>query len=104
LYAGKDRTGLVAMLLLKLAKVPDDLVIADYAVSEHYMLEVSKCRRNTSPKPAFPYQPTSWNRNRRRCAIRSTHIARRYGYSRGYLRHIGLDEQEIGVLAERLIG
>lgn len=35
--AGKDRTGVVAMLLLKLAGVPDDAVIADYAATEAYM-------------------------------------------------------------------
>lgn len=32
--AGKDRTGVVAMLLLQLAGVPDSSIIADYAVSE----------------------------------------------------------------------
>lgn len=33
-FAGKDRTGLVSALLLSLAGVPDDVVAADYALSE----------------------------------------------------------------------
>src|SRR5690606_12982050 len=32
--AGRDRTGLVVALLLSLAGVPDDLIAADYALSE----------------------------------------------------------------------
>ena len=35
--AGKDRTGVVAMLLLKLCGVPDEDVIRDYSVTEGYM-------------------------------------------------------------------
>ena len=33
-FAGKDRTGIVAALLLSLAGVPDELVAADYAASD----------------------------------------------------------------------
>ncbi|RKO84332.1 tyrosine phosphatase family-domain-containing protein [Blyttiomyces helicus] len=35
--AGKDRTGVVVALLLKLCGVDDDLVVRDYAVSEHLL-------------------------------------------------------------------
>lgn len=38
--AGKDRTGVIAMLLLELAGVPDEAIIADYSISEIYMKEL----------------------------------------------------------------
>lgn len=37
---GKDRTGTIAMLLLKLAGVDDDTIISDYAVSQELMKEI----------------------------------------------------------------
>lgn len=39
-YAGKDRTGLVSALLLELAGAGHDEIIADYALSESYLLDV----------------------------------------------------------------
>ena len=36
-HAGKDRTGLIAALLLSLAGVSDETVAADYALSERYL-------------------------------------------------------------------
>lgn len=38
--AGKDRTGVIAMLLLKLAGVPEEYIVADYSVTEIYMKDV----------------------------------------------------------------
>ncbi len=38
--AGKDRTGIVAMLTLSLAHVPNDLIAADYALTEHALRNV----------------------------------------------------------------
>jgi protein-tyrosine phosphatase len=37
---GKDRTGMVAMLLLKLAGVDNETVIGDYAVTEENMKDI----------------------------------------------------------------
>jgi protein-tyrosine phosphatase len=38
--AGKDRTGLVAMLLLELAGVADELIVADFSLTESRMPEI----------------------------------------------------------------
>jgi len=38
--AGKDRTGIIAMILLELAGVPKEYIIADYSVTETYMKDV----------------------------------------------------------------
>lgn len=39
--AGKDRTGIVAALLLRLARVDDALIIADYAETDQHLAEYS---------------------------------------------------------------
>ena len=36
MQAGKDRTGLVSMLVLACAGAPDDVIVADYAHSDGY--------------------------------------------------------------------
>lgn len=44
--AGKDRTGMVAMLLLKLADVYDEDILVDYQISYTYLKEdIRKCIR-----------------------------------------------------------
>ena len=52
--AGKDRTGVIAMLLLMLAKVPEDDIIADYSISYIYLREEIRKMHNDNPDlPAF---------------------------------------------------
>lgn len=52
--AGKDRTGVVAMLLLKLAGVYDDDILADYEVSYTYIRdEIRLMHINNPDLPAF---------------------------------------------------
>lgn len=52
--AGKDRTGVVAMLLLLLAEVYDDDIIADYQVSYTYIREnIKKMHKDNPDLPAF---------------------------------------------------
>ena len=52
--AGKDRTGVVAMLLLLLAGVYDDDIIADYQVSYTYIREnIRKMHKDNPDLPAF---------------------------------------------------
>lgn len=52
--AGKDRTGVVAMLLLLLADVYEDDIIADYQVSYTYIREnIRKMHKDNPDLPAF---------------------------------------------------
>jgi protein-tyrosine phosphatase len=48
--AGKDRTGIVAALVLHLLGVPDDVIVADYALS-HEPHERRMHRARTDPRP-----------------------------------------------------
>lgn len=52
--AGKDRTGVVSMLLLLLAQVHEDDIIADYQVSYTYIREdIRKMHKDNPDLPAF---------------------------------------------------
>ena len=47
--AGKDRTGIVAALLLGLVGVPDDTIVADYALTAHYLTDAHRDHSNLDP-------------------------------------------------------
>ena len=49
--AGKDRTGMIAALLLGLAGVPNQTIAADYALTEDYLDE--PLRDHSNPDPMF---------------------------------------------------
>ena len=52
--AGKDRTGVVAMLLLKLADVYDEDILVDYQISYTYLKEdIRKMHKDNPDLPAF---------------------------------------------------
>ena len=52
--AGKDRTGVVSMLLLLLAEVYEDDIIADYQISYTYIREsIRKMHKDNPDLPAF---------------------------------------------------
>ena len=52
--AGKDRTGVVAMLLLKLADVYDEDLLVDYQISYTYLKEdIRKMHKDNPDLPAF---------------------------------------------------
>jgi protein-tyrosine phosphatase len=75
-HAGRDRTGLIAALLLGLAGVPAEVIVADYAHSYNAMASTM--------------------------TLTLMHIDETYGGAEGYLRAIGLSEQEIALLHQRL--
>jgi protein-tyrosine phosphatase len=100
---GKDRTGLLAAFLLYLAGVPEDEIVADYALSEERLLprhevwfanaesdeELERLRRIA----ATPAE-----------AMRGVfaELGRRYGSVEGYLRHVGLTDEELEQARARL--
>jgi protein-tyrosine phosphatase len=75
-HAGRDRTGLIAALLLGLVGVPADAIVEDYARSYNAMASTM--------------------------AQTLTHIEETYGGVAGYLCTIGMTEAEIALLRQRL--
>jgi protein tyrosine/serine phosphatase len=103
--AGKDRTGLVSALILRLAGVDRTTIGDDYARSE----------RNLMPRwdAWIAEEPDEDARERRRKLLRTPAAAmvrvlgdleRRYGDVRGYLAAAGLTEAQIDRLRAQLVG
>ncbi|MDO1583135.1 tyrosine-protein phosphatase [Rhizobium oryzicola] len=104
--AGKDRTGLIAALLLGNAGVPPSTIIEDYAltglVAEHL---ISKLRARALARGmdsrlidiVLASEPTSMQH-----AL--NHLTNHYGNVVNYLRHIGLKSSELKALDERVAG
>ncbi|MEO8878114.1 MAG: tyrosine-protein phosphatase [Polyangiaceae bacterium] len=92
--AGKDRTGLIAALLLSLAGVDRAEIVHDYAVSAHYLHPEAVGRE--ALYNAIEGSPPS--------AIEEflDALDNQYGGARSYLRTIGVSEEDIRTLSERL--
>ena len=102
--AGKDRTGVIAALLLGIAGVERQDIVADYALTAQMIpalveefLEISRAaggdtrsyaRLLESPAPTI--------------AATLDHIGESYGSVPAYLRHIGLSDAELKRLHQRL--
>lgn len=102
--AGKDRTGLLAALLLAVAGVEREAIADDYAESESAMAELKRrwvaaavdeqdraqreARRTTTPRAAMLDVLAA--------------LAERYGGAAGFLRAGGLDDARLARLRERL--
>jgi protein-tyrosine phosphatase len=96
--AGKDRTGLVAALLLALAEVEPDAIAEDYAASSEY-LRAGYLERYAGVAPQRILDAL-------RCPQEGAHnmlqFLARAGGVRAYLRHTGLTPEQIERLRARL--
>jgi protein-tyrosine phosphatase len=103
--AGKDRTGVVAAVLLRTLGVPDEEIIADYAVSQVNLraflgtLREDLVRRGMAPD-AIDYL-TSSPPERMRYTLRE--LDRRWGSTEDYLVWIGIDEDVVERLRLNLL-
>ena len=103
---GKDRTGVIAMLLLDLAGVAPRDIIADYAASERYMggflriqrVGASLLARRIVPKCLFEANPSEMERT-------LTYLYERYGNARRFLVDTcGCDAATVERICRRLQG
>lgn len=104
--AGKDRTGVIAMLLLALAGVDDAHIVADYAVTQKYMgrglhaqrAAVAVLLRRRVPRCLFESSPEEMVR-----AL--AHLRERYGTARRFLKErAGCSDELLDCLTARLRG
>ena len=101
--AGKDRTGVLSMLLLSLAGVADAVIETDYAVSAANMAPFFAKQRAALEKlaPGVPAAAFSSAPENIRLALAEL---RRQGGAAAYLRAIGLTGGEVAALQNRLLG
>jgi protein-tyrosine phosphatase len=104
--AGKDRTGLIAALVLGLAGVPEDTIVEDYALSARYLagpyLEEARQRALRRGYTWEQYEPLV------RCPPEFMHatlqyLKERYGSIEAYTRTIGLGQEQISRFQDLLL-
>lgn len=100
---GKDRTGTIAMLLLKLAGVDDATIIGDYAVTQEYMKEVFprqvadlEARGLIVPYYVMESPPENMEKTLQ-------YLEEKYNTIEEYFQAVGFNEDEIAVLRAKLI-
>jgi protein-tyrosine phosphatase len=103
-FAGRDRTGIVAAILLRLAGVSDDLIVQDYAVSDERLetrYEEWRARQNEVQRARMDQSIVEAD-----ATIRGTldHLDAKHGGVESYLLKNGLDPAAIGRLRSDLLG
>ena len=101
--AGKDRTGVTAMLLLNLAGVSDEDILEDYALSEVYSAENIKRQKESLRKigmnpPDFMFRSDPVDMKKAMVYMRE-----HYGEAEDYLLKIGVSEETIEKLKYILV-
>jgi protein-tyrosine phosphatase len=103
-YAGKDRTGLIADLLLDLADVHDEHIVDDYDLSNQRLRpHVDRVADTIDDPHARARAVDAWTVKRETAEVVLSHVRTRYGGAAGYLRAIGLSAQEVENVKRRLI-
>ena len=98
--AGKDRTGIIAAVLLLLAGVRREDIVADYMVSEWYIRP-----RMDAVRKAHPDMPAHFARSR--AAYMEDFLDRllgKYGSVEGYLAAMGVEAATVARLRAKLLG
>lgn len=102
-FAGKDRTGLVTALLLKLAGVPRETIAVDYALSDTYLQplynELLAPVEDADEREKLAQQFTSLPET---LLATLAHLDARYGSVRSYLETCGVGAKDMERIKDRL--
>ncbi len=96
-FLGKDRTGILTMLLLTVAGVSEDDIVADYQLTytylENYMQTHAETLWDTEPEMHYSLPQT----------MRSllAYIKKKYGSVEDYIHQIGIDDEDIEKIRKR---
>ncbi|NJC23331.1 hypothetical protein BJ994_002407 [Arthrobacter pigmenti] len=102
--SGKDRTGMIIALLLRLAGVTDEAIGEDYERTEHNMREVFTQPLRDAPDDTS-HERRKYLQNARAENIEQMlhHIDEIYGSVEQYLSTIGLSQDQVDRLCARLL-
>ena len=100
---GKDRTGMTAMLILWLCGVPDDVIEADYSVSEHNMKPIFDRLRETFEEAHMEVPDVLFGSPAEEMAKTMDYVRENWGSAAGYLEACGLSEEELDRLCELFV-
>ncbi len=99
--AGKDRTGVVAMLILSLVGVIEEVILQDYSISESRIipmihLQKAKWNQKEQPFPAYIFASKI-----EEMETTMAYIKDKYKTTKNYLKDCGLTETEIRQFKKR---
>ncbi|WP_210484494.1 tyrosine-protein phosphatase [Microvirga antarctica] len=102
--AGKDRTGVIAGLLLSAAGVDDEMIVSDYALTQEVAgTLLLRLRSNAVARgiaEAHADRFLACDPSFMRTTI--SHLTQTYGGSRPYLTTIGLSNSDLGAVVQKL--
>ena len=101
--AGKDRTGVIAMLLLGLADVEDDTIIADYSVSAENMKHLFEGQIRAMKQAGYGNLCFLLESDPEDMRLTLRFLNERYGNARKYVANL-LTEDEVERLGRMLAG
>jgi protein-tyrosine phosphatase len=101
---GKDRTGIIAALLLDLVGVPHNIIAQDYAVSAINLQPLLKESRKRLAAVYGTKSEALLESNPETMLGFLEHINKKYKNAEGYLKKIGIVEQEIELIKKNFVG
>ncbi len=103
--AGKDRTGVTAMLILALCGVCDEQIIADYVSSaENNRTQISKQKKVLEERGIAGVPEEIFSSNEYTMRKTLEYLYKRYGSAENYLINLGITEAEIEMIRSKMIG
>lgn len=101
--AGKDRTGIVSALILRALDVPDETIVADYALTDRKVVQLIQ-----SMQASGQSFPTEMPEDMIRALPGTMEIFLRsldetYGSTKGYLDHAGAQPEVIDAVRDQLL-
>jgi len=102
---GKDRTGMVAALLLRTAGVPDETVVVDFALSDGYIApKIPEFRRRMAERGIDSSGAEKLFRAPAEAMFSALeHLDAHYGSAAGYLTAIGVSDDQIEAFLRRFV-
>jgi protein-tyrosine phosphatase len=104
-HAGKDRTGLIAALLLSLAKVPAETIAEDYAITRQYIAPLLEKWREEVIQAGRDLAKFNLDNACDPNTMFNTlkHLDQKYGGAEGYLRDTGMSQASLDNLKASLV-
>ncbi|MGW6281904.1 tyrosine-protein phosphatase [Kribbella sp. NPDC055071] len=103
-HGGKDRTGMVVALALSVAGVPEDVIVADYFLTQSRLAPWLEEQLAAEPDVSRHPEMIEFRDTRAESLVAILrHLDEKYGGPEAYLRHGGLTTEDLDRLRDRLV-
>ena len=100
---GKDRTGVIAMLLLRLAGVPEEIIVADYSVSAENMKSVFEEQRKIFQQKGIEVPEVLLSSPKEEMEKTLDYLKSTWGDVETYLKECGVEVEDLEKLKKILV-